>query len=134
MEQIMNRHKSRRRHRHPKDGKAISTLTDENYLKLNKTTVFHGKFPKIKELYCNDTGFFGNSQRNRCQKWEIDTCQYLIGQPLIQDIRWELKKRDADGIFIQNICNITAGKFIYIHIVASYHNGLKRLLHKQEFG
>jgi hypothetical protein len=59
-------------------------------------------------------------------KHRIDTAQFCIHRSLIQDIRWDLEKYDADFFFLENIYLNHYDKHVYASKVLSYYNKLRR--------
>jgi glycosyltransferase involved in cell wall biosynthesis len=56
----------------------------------------------------------------------IDTAQYIVPKELINNIRFDVNRYQADGIFITSINELYSNNHIYIPTVASYYNFLEK--------
>jgi hypothetical protein len=64
------------------------------------------------------------SKGNRLHIGGIDTAMFLIHFDLCKDIRWNITKHEADGIFFLNCYNNNKDKHKYIENELCYYNYL----------
>lgn len=59
---------------------------------------------------------------DKIQIFNIDTSMFLIDYNLCKNIRWDLYKYNADGIFIMECYSANRDKWVYIDKLMSYYN------------
>ena len=95
---------------HPEFWNIIPTLDINYYYTFDQQRLYEGRI-----LY-----------GNRIKINYIDTAQYIIPKHLIKNLRWDIYKYEADGIFIIMINNLYPKKHKYISKIASYYNYLEK--------
>jgi hypothetical protein len=116
---------------HPIRNMALDTIKDGLIYYLDDDNIVHYNFWNIcSNFSCNNIYLFDQQRGSEVLKGNnptvdnIDTAQYVFDSKLVNNLRFDINRYNADGLFIETLCKQNPNKITYIDKICANYNFL----------